>query len=90
MSSDEELDNYPYDLVPFPKYEDTEGRVFVDIILSSWTSFNRQTNKHEAKFPPEPYDRSATSELNKLLKTCGKPPDYWSKYEIEFRGRASK
>ena len=90
MSSIKDEDDYPYELVSFLGYEDDEGRALVDIVLSTWISFKRSKEIHVTKYPPPPYNKSTLLELNKLLKTLGDAPDYWSEYPIAFKGRASK
>ncbi|XP_043473226.1 uncharacterized protein LOC122505577 [Leptopilina heterotoma] len=86
--SEEEADEFAYQLVSFPGYEDSEGKKPIDIVLSSWMKYKKKKNIYVTKFAPPPYNVAVKREMNNLLKSYSPAPAIWPEYEVSFHGHA--
>lgn len=62
----------------------------IDIVPSSWISFNKLKGKLECQFLPPPYTKKSTEFLHDLVSRCQDVPSDWPYFTVDVKGVASK
>lgn len=90
VSEDQEI--YCFQLVEFvgTHVSKSKKKRSLDIIPSSWMSFDTKEGKLVAKFMPPPYDPENIELLCSLVETEGIAPESWPTYSVKIRGHASE
>lgn len=89
LSNEEDEYEYEYQLVQFYNEKKTE-LLDIDIIPTSWTSWDRKKRACITRYPPPPYTAKVCEQLQQLVE-CRKPPlQRWPCWTIEIKGGASK
>ncbi|XP_051160108.1 uncharacterized protein LOC127280850 isoform X1 [Leptopilina boulardi] len=88
VSEDQEI--YCFQLVEFVGTHGSKSKKkrSLDIIPSSWMSFDTKEGKLVAKFMPPPYDSENIELLYSLVETEGIAPESWPTYSVKIRGHA--
>lgn len=62
----------------------------IDIVPSSWVSFDQTKGRLVCKFMPPPYNAENNELLYQLVDQRGEAPESWPTYSIKIKGHASK
>lgn len=87
---DSENENYKYQLVEFVSRGPKSSVKSVDIVPSTWITYNPQKGKLECAFLPPPYDLKKSNLLQKMVMSRSDAPKDWPLYTILVKGGASK
>lgn len=79
--------NYFYQLIEFV-VRGPKRLKSIDIVPSSWISYNSEKGKLESKFPPPPYDNKCINELDKFVSLRKDALESWPSYTVLVKGGA--
>ncbi|KAH0539855.1 hypothetical protein KQX54_009166 [Cotesia glomerata] len=78
--------NHKYQLILFLDDSLTKS---IDIVPSSWLSYDKITDSTYCKFMPAPYDLQKFKTLQNMVMKCAGLLSSWPEYLVDIRGRAN-
>lgn len=91
MSSQSNSDERKFTLIKFiPEEGQENGKIFIEIVPTTWINFDAQRHQLITQFMPAPYTSKRLKVLNEIVKTCKQPISDWPSYDIEIRGHATE
>ncbi|KAL7301974.1 hypothetical protein TKK_0005564 [Trichogramma kaykai] len=80
---------YPYHIVEFISAGRKPRNKSIDIVCSSWMSWDNKKKKMFVKYPPPPYSTESWEMYNDHLKLQFEALSEWKEYSIKIRGKAT-